>query len=70
METQGSRKGGGSGGLVTAAGPCVPCALSVRTLGGLWLDEGGTWANRAAPEEPEPGQGSREGPLLMAPGAH
>lgn len=59
METRGSYKGRGSGGLVMAAGLCVPCALSVRTLGGLWLDEGGTWANRAAPEEPEPGQGSR-----------
>lgn len=54
---------------MAAAGPCVPCALSVRTLGGLWLDEGGTWASRAAPEEPEPGQGSRAGLLLMAPGA-
>lgn len=54
---------------MAAAGPCVPCELSVRTLRGLWLDEGGTWASRATPEEPGPGQGNRAGPLLMAPGA-
>ena len=69
METRGSPWGGGLGGLMAAAGPCVPCELSVRTLRGLWLDEGGTWASRAAPEEPGPGQGNRAGPLLMAPGA-
>lgn len=70
MEARGSLWGRGSGGLVAAAVLCAPRALSVRTLGGLWLDEGGTWASRANPEEPEPGQGSGEGALLMAPGAH
>ena len=70
METRGSPWGGGLGGLAAAAGLCVPHALSVRTFGGLWLDEGGTWASRATPEEPEPVQGSGEGALLMAPGAH
>ena len=40
------------------------------SLSAFCVEEGGTWASRATPEEPEPGPGSGEGALLMAPGAH